>query len=213
MKKLFSTLFLSLSLAAGIVAQFASAAPAPGKDYEVMKSPQPVSAPAGKVEVIEFFWYGCPHCYEFEPTLEAWVKKQGDNIVFKCVPVAFRDDFLPHSAMYYTLHALGVAEKDTPAVFNAIHKQKNYLLTPQVQADFLATQGVDKQKYLATYNSFTVQGQVKQSGELAKTYDIHGVPTVVIQGKYKSGPSYTGSVEGTTPVLDWIVQHVKDKKL
>ncbi|WP_186257614.1 thiol:disulfide interchange protein DsbA/DsbL [Burkholderia gladioli] len=213
MKKLFSTLFLSLSLAAGIVAQSASAAPLAGKDYEVMKSPQPISAPAGKVEVIEFFWYGCPHCYEFEPTLEAWVKKQGDNIVFKRVPVAFRDDFLPHSAMYYTLNALGVAEKDTPAVFNAIHKQKNYLLTPQAQADFLATQGIDKQKYLATYNSFTVQGQVKQSGELAKTYDIQGVPTIVIQGKYKSGPSYTGSEAGTPPVLDWIVQQVKDKKL
>ncbi|WP_186208167.1 thiol:disulfide interchange protein DsbA/DsbL [Burkholderia gladioli] len=213
MKKLFSTLFLSLSLAAGIVAQSASAAPVAGKDYEVMKSPQPISAPAGKVEVIEFFWYGCPHCYEFEPTLEAWVKKQGDNIVFKRVPVTFRDDFLPHSAMYYTLNALGVAEKDTPAVFNAIHKQKNYLLTPQAQADFLATQGIDKQKYLATYNSFTVQGQVKQSGELAKTYDIQGVPTIVIQGKYKSGPSYTGSEAGTPPVLDWIVQQVKDKKL
>ncbi len=123
-----------------------------------MKSPQPISAPAGKVEVIEFFWYGCPHCYEFEPTLEAWVKKQGDNIVFKRVPVAFRDDFLPHSKMYYALYALGLAEKVTPAVFNAIHKQKNYLLTPQAQADFLATQGVDKKKYMDAYNSFTVQG-------------------------------------------------------
>ncbi|WP_414450902.1 thiol:disulfide interchange protein DsbA/DsbL [Burkholderia sp. 22PA0099] len=213
MKKLLSTLFLSLSLAAGLVAQAASAAPVAGKDYEIMKSPQPVSAPAGKVEVIEFFWYGCPHCYEFEPTLEAWVKKQGNNIVFKRVPVAFRDDFLPHTGMYYTLNALGVAEKDTPAVFNAIHKEKNYLLTPQAQADFLATQGIDKQKYLATYNSFSVQGQVKQAGELAKSYAIDGVPTVVIQGKYKSGPSYTGSIEGTAPVLDWIVQQVKDKKL
>ncbi|MEX3605515.1 MAG: thiol:disulfide interchange protein DsbA/DsbL [Burkholderia sp.] len=212
MKKLFSTLFLSLSLATGIVAQSASAAPVAG-NYEVMKSPQPVSVPAGKVEVIEFFWYGCPHCYEFEPTLEAWVKKQGDNIVFKRVPVAFRDDFLPHSGMYYTLNALGVTEKDTPAVFNAIHKQKNYLLTPQAQADFLATQGIKKQNYLATYNSFTVQGQVKQSGELVKTYDIQSVPTVVVQGKYKSGPSYTSSVEGTAPVLDWIVQQVKAKKL
>ncbi|MEX3557221.1 MAG: thiol:disulfide interchange protein DsbA/DsbL [Burkholderia sp.] len=212
MKKLLSTLFLSLSLAAGTVAQSASAAPV-ADNYEVMKSPQPVSVPAGKVEVIEFFWYGCSHCYEFEPTLEALVKKRGDNIVFKRVPVTFRDDFLPHSAMYYTLNALGVAEKDTPAVFNAIHTQKNYLLTPQAQADFLATQGINKQKYLATYNSFTVKGQVEQSGELAKTYDIQGVPTVVVQGKYKSGPSYTGSVEGTAPVLDWIVQQVKDKKL
>ena len=75
MKKLLSTLLLSLGLAAGL-AQASPAAPVAGKDFEVMKSPQPVSAPAGKVEVIEFFWYGCPHCYEFEPTIEAWVKKQ-----------------------------------------------------------------------------------------------------------------------------------------
>ncbi|AJK47887.1 thiol:disulfide interchange protein DsbA/DsbL [Burkholderia plantarii] len=212
MKKLLSTLFLSIGLVAG-AAHASPSAPVAGKEYEVMKAPQPVSAPAGKVEVIEFFWYGCPHCYEFEPTLEAWVKKQGDNIVFKRVPVAFRDDFLPHSSMYYALNALGVAEKDTPAVFNAIHKEKNYLLTPQAQADFLATQGIDKQKYLATYNSFSVQGQVKQAGELLKSYNIDGVPTVVVQGKYKTGPSYTNSVENTPAVLDYLVKQVKDKKL
>ena len=99
MKKLLRTLLLSLSLAAGF-AQASTSAPVAGKDFEVMKAPQPVSAPAGKVEVIEFFWYGCPHCYEFEPTIEAWVKKQGDKIDFKRIPVAFRDDFVPHSRLF-----------------------------------------------------------------------------------------------------------------
>ena len=113
--------------------------------------------PAGKIEVIEFFWYGCPHCNEFEPYLEAWVKKQGPDVVFKRVPVAFRDDFIPHSKMYHALDALGVAEKVTPAVFNEIHVKKNYLLTPQAQADFLATQGVDPKKYMDAYNSFSTQ--------------------------------------------------------
>ena len=79
---------------------------------------------AGKVEVIEFFWYGCPHCNEFEPYLEAWAKKQGPDVVFKRVPVAFRDDFIPHSKMYHALDALGVAEKLTPAVFNEIHVEE-----------------------------------------------------------------------------------------
>ena len=146
-----------------------------------MKSPQPVSAPAGKVEVIEFFWYGCPHCYEFEPTIEAWVKKQGNNIDFKRVPVAFRDDFVPHSKLFYAVSALGISEKVTPAIFNAIHKQKNYLLTPQAQADFLATQGVDKKQFTDAYNSFSVQGEVNQSAKLLKDYAIDGVPTVVVQ--------------------------------
>ncbi|KVD14483.1 thiol:disulfide interchange protein [Burkholderia ubonensis] len=212
MKKLLSTLLLSLSLAAGF-AQAAPFAPVAGKDYEVMKAPQPVSAPAGKVEVIEFFWYGCPHCYEFEPTVEAWVKKQGDKVDFKRIPVAFRDDFVPHSKLFYAVSALGISEKVTPAIFNAIHKQKNYLLTPQAQADFLASQGVDKKKFMDAYNSFSVQGQVKQSAELLKSYNIDGVPTIVVQGKYKTGPAYTNSLEGTAQVLDYLVKQVQDKKL
>jgi protein dithiol oxidoreductase (disulfide-forming) len=212
MKKLLSTLFLSLSLVAGF-AHASPAAPAAGTEYEVMKAPQPVSAPAGKVEVIEFFWYGCPHCYEFEPTIEAWVKKQGDKIAFKRVPVAFRDDFIPHSKLFYALAALGVSEKVTPAVFNAIHKQKNYLLTPEAQATFLATQGIDKKKFLDAYNSFSVQGQVKQSAEMLKSYNIDGVPTLVVQGKYKTGPSYAGTLDGTAQVLDFLVKQVQDKKL
>ncbi|KVM61248.1 thiol:disulfide interchange protein [Burkholderia ubonensis] len=212
MKKLLSTLLLSLSLAAGF-AQAAPSAPVAGKDYEVMKAPQPVSASAGKVEVIEFFWYGCPHCYEFEPTVEAWVKKQGDKVDFKRIPVAFRDDFVPHSKLFYAVSALGISEKVTPAIFNAIHKQKNYLLTPQAQADFLASQGVDKKKFMDAYNSFSVQGQVKQSAELLKSYNIDGVPTIVVQGKYKTGPAYTNSLEGTAQVLDYLVKQVQDKKL
>lgn len=212
MKKLLSTLLLSLSLAAGF-AQASPSAPVAGKDFEVMKAPHPVSAPAGKVEVIEFFWYGCPHCYEFEPTIEAWVKKQGDKIDFKRIPVAFRDDFVPHSRLFYAVAALGISEKVTPAIFNAIHKQKNYLLTPQAQADFLATQGVDKKKFMDAYNSFSVQGQVKQSAEQLKNYSIDGVPTIVVQGKYKTGPAYTNSLEGTAQVLDYLVKQVQDKKL
>ncbi|WP_207001694.1 thiol:disulfide interchange protein DsbA/DsbL [Trinickia mobilis] len=205
MKKQFATLLVSLCLTAGF-AQAPQAAPVAGKDYEVMKSPQPVSAPAGKVEVIEFFWYGCPHCYSFEPTLEAWVKAQGDKIAFTRVPVAFRSEFVPHTQMFYALEALGAAEKATPAVFNAIHKQKNYLLTPQAQADFLATQGIDKKQYQDAYHSFSVQGQVKQSTETAKRYDVQGVPVVVVQGRYKTGPSYAGSPANAARVLDFLLK-------
>ena len=98
-------------------------------------------------------------------------------------------------------------------MFNAIHKQKNYLLTPEAQADFLATQGIDKKKFLDAYNSFSVQGQVKQSAEMLKNYNIDGVPTIVVQGKYKTGPAYTNSLDGTAQVLDFLVKQVQDKKL
>ncbi|MFM0323762.1 thiol:disulfide interchange protein DsbA/DsbL [Caballeronia glebae] len=215
MKKIFSALALSLGIAAASmsVANSAAAAPTAGKEYTVLQAPQPIAAPAGKVEVIEFFWYGCPHCNEFEPYLEAWSKKQGPDVVFKRVPVAFRDDFIPHSKMYHALDALGVAEKLAPAVFNEIHVKKNYLLTPQAQADFLKTQGVDPKKYMDAYNSFSTQSAVQRDAKLMQDYKIDGVPTVVVQGKYETGPAMTNSLPGTTQVMDFLVQQVRDKKL
>src|ERR1700759_2977631 len=133
MKKLLSLLCLSFGLIAG-AASASPSAPVSGKDYTVLSSPQPVEVPAGKIEVIEFMWYGFPHCNEFDPYLEAWIKKQGPDVVFKRVPVAFRDDFIPHSKLYHALDALGLSEKLTPAVFNEIHVKKNYLLSPEAQA-------------------------------------------------------------------------------
>jgi thiol:disulfide interchange protein DsbA len=191
----------------------AHAAPVAGKDYTVLQAAQPVDAAAGKVEVIEFFWYGCPHCNEFEPYLEAWAKKQGPDVVFKRVPVAFRDDFIPHSKLYHALDALGLAEKLTPAVFNEIHVKKNYLLTPQAQADFLATQGVDKKKFMDAYNSFSTQSAVQRDAKLLQDYKIDGVPTLAVQGKYETGPAATNSLPGTIQVLDFLVEQVRAKKM
>jgi thiol:disulfide interchange protein DsbA len=220
MKKQFSALAVSLGIAIGSIgaigamnaAHASPAAPVSGTDYSVLQAAQPVNA-AGKIEVTEFFWYGCPHCNEFEPYLEAWIKKQGPDVVFKRVPVAFRDDFIPHSKMYHALDALGVAEKVTPAVFNEIHVKKNYLLTPQAQADFLKTQGVDPKKYMDAYNSFSTQSAVQRDAKLLQDYKIDGVPTIVVQGKYETGPAMTNSLPGTTQVMDFLVQQVRDKKL
>ena len=217
MKKFLSALALSLGLAVGamsaVTAAHASpAAPVAGTDYTVLQSPQPVD-PTGKIEVTEFFWYGCPHCNEFDPYLEAWVKKQGPDVVFKRVPVAFRDDFIPHSKMYHALDALGLADKLTPAVFNEIHVKKNYLLTPEAQATFLATQGVDKKKYMDAYNSFSTQSDLKRDTKLMADYKIDGVPTLAIQGKYETGPATTNSLPGTIQVLDFLVTQIRAKKM
>jgi len=217
MKKFLSALALSLGLAVGAMSAMTSAhasptAPVAGTDYTVLQSPQPVD-PTGKIQVIEFFWYGCPHCNEFDPYLEAWVKKQGPDVVFKRVPVAFRDDFIPHSKMYHALDALGLADKLTPVVFNEIHVKKNYLLTPEAQATFLATQGVDKKKYMDAYNSFSTQSDLKRDTKLMADYKIDGVPTLAIQGKYETGPATTNSLPGTIQVLDFLVTQIRDKKM
>jgi thiol:disulfide interchange protein DsbA len=217
MKKLFSALALSLGLAAGTLgamnaAHASPATPVAGTDYTVLQAAQPVDA-KGKIEVIEFMWYGCPHCNEFDPYLEAWVKKQGPDVVFKRVPVAFRDDFIPHSKMYHALDALGLADKLTPAVFNEIHVKKNYLLTPEAQATFLATQGVDKKKYMDAYNSFSTQSDLQRDTKMMQDYKIDGVPTLAVQGKYETGPATTNSLPGTIQVLDFLVGQVRAKKM
>ena len=215
MKKLFRTLLFSASLAVvSASAAYASpSAPVAGKDYTVLKTPQPVDVPAGKIEVIEFMWYGCPHCNEFDPYLESWLKKQQPDVVFKRVPVAFRDDFIPHSKLLHALDALGLVQQLTPAVFNEIHVNKNYLLTPEDQAKFLATKGVDPKKFLAAYNSFSTQTALNRDKQMIQDYKIDGVPTLAIQGKYETGPAATDSLPGTLQVLDYLVSQVRAKKM
>jgi protein dithiol oxidoreductase (disulfide-forming) len=215
MKKLFRTLLFSASLAVvSASAAYASpSAPVAGKDYTVLKTPQPVDVPAGKIEVVEFMWYGCPHCNEFDPYLESWLKKQQPDVVFKRVPVAFRDDFIPHSKLLHALDALGLVQQLTPAVFNEIHVNKNYLLTPEDQAKFLATKGVDPKKFLAAYNSFSTQTALSRDKQMIHDYNIDGVPTLAIQGKYETGPSATDSLPGTLQVLDYLVSQVRAKKM
>lgn len=212
MKKLLSILFLSLGLVAA-TAHASPAAPVSGKDYTVLPTAQPTDVPAGKIEVTEFFWYGCPHCNEFNPYLEAWVKKQAPDVVFKRVPVAFRDDFIPHSRMYHALDALGLATQLTPKVFNEIHVNKNYLLTPEDQAKFLAKNGVDPKKYMDAYNSFSTQSALQKDKKLLEDYKIDGVPTLAVQGKYETGPAATNSLPGTIQVLDYLVAQVRAKKM
>ena len=212
MKKLIRTLLFSVGFAVLSVAQASPSAPVAGTDYTVLPTPQPIDVPPGKIEVIEFMWYGCPHCNEFEPYIEKWRDKQGPDVVFKRIPVAFRDDFNPHSKMLFALDALGLTDKLTKVIFHEIHVNKNYLLTPEAQADFLAKKGVDKKKYLDAYNSFSAQSNLKRAQQMVTDYKIDGVPTVVVQGKYETGPAQTNSLDGTLQVLDHLVAQVRAKK-
>jgi thiol:disulfide interchange protein DsbA len=208
MNNLFRSLALSLSLVAGF-AHALAAEPVAGKNYEVLKLPQPTSAPPGKVEVIEFFYYSSQNCYKLEPILEAFVKKEGDRILLKRVPfLAFQ--FEHHTKLYYSLVSLGLEEKLRLAVYNEI-QNKTPMFSEEVQADFLATQGVDKMKFLVAYNSVDVDRRVLQASELAFNDLIEVGPTLVVAGRYKIRPRYNG-LEGMATVLDYLVKQVLDKK-
>jgi len=179
-----AAVFLS-SLAGGAAAQ-----PVAGRDYRPISPPQPTDSGA-KVEVLEFFWYGCPHCNTLQPSLRAWLKNKPADVEFKRVPAVFQDSWVPLTKAFYAIDAMGLTDKLHHDVFAAIHEQKARLQEPKVLFDWVAGKGVDKQKFIDTYNSFAVQGRAQRSIDLTRNYDIPGTPALTIDGKYLTAPSMT----------------------
>ena len=207
-KRIF-TLFALICLSGAVLAQGQKIEE--GFDYRILPIPQPVEN-KGKVEVIEFFWYGCPHCYDFEPELIGWAKRQPKDVVFKRVPVAFRDDFMPHSQLFYTLEALGKGDALHEKVMYAMHKENKRLLTESEIADWAAAQGIDRNTFLATYRSFAVTSKARAARQLADAYRIDGVPTIVMQGKYVTSPSIAGTKAKAIGVMDYLEEKIRKDK-
>lgn len=187
------TLFASLA---------AAAEPVEGRQYQRLQMPQPVAA-AGKVEVIEFFWYGCNHCADFEPLLSAWAKKLPADVSFRKVPAVFRDTWAPGARLFYTLEAMGLLDKLHVAVFNAVHKEKINLHDEKVMLDWIVKQGVERQKFVDMYKSFTIAGKVKRATEMTQEYGFGGVPVLIVGGKYM--PASTGSYADMLQVADALI--------
>jgi len=179
-----------------------------GFDYRVLPITQPIDA-KGKVEVIEFFWYGCPHCYEFEPELKGWIKRQNKDVVFKKVPIAFREELMPHSQLFYALETLGKGDALNDKVMFAMHRENKRLLNENEIADWVATQGVDRNAFLAAYRSFAVLSKARAANQLGNAYRIDGVPTVAVQGKYITSPSIAGSRAKAVNIMDFLVNKVR----
>jgi len=155
--------------------------------------------------VVELFWYGCPHCYAFEPTINPWAEKLPADVNFKRIPALFGGPWDAHGQLFITLDTMGVEHKVHNAVFNAIQKEGKRLTKPEDMADFVATQGVDKAKFLETFNSFAVKGKMAQYKELAQKYGVQGVPTMIVNGKYRFDLGTTGGPEQTLNVADQLI--------
>ncbi|MBX3644923.1 MAG: thiol:disulfide interchange protein DsbA/DsbL [Rubrivivax sp.] len=184
----------------------AQGGPVEGTHYTKLAQPVPVSVPAGKIEVIEFFSYGCPHCFALEPTLEPWAKRLPDDVVFKRVPVGFNALYENYQKIYYALEAMGQVENMHRKVFNAIHQQRLRLDKEADIAAFMTANGIDGAKFVELYKSFTVQTKAKQAQQLSQAYKIEGVPTLAVQGRYTTSGSQAGSNERALAVADALVQ-------
>ena len=188
----------------GMTAQAADVPLEAGKTYIELNSAVPVAVP-GKIEVVELFWYGCPHCYAFEPVVNPWAEKLPSDVNFVRLPAMFGGPWDAHGQMFLTLEAMGVEHKVHAAVFNAIQKEGKRLTDKEEMADFLATQGVDKAKFLQTFDSFAIKGQIVKAKELAKKYEISGVPTMVVDGKYRFDLGTAGGPEQALNVADQLI--------
>jgi protein dithiol oxidoreductase (disulfide-forming) len=186
-------------------------APVEGKDFLRLSAPLP-APPGGKVEVVEFFWYGCPHCNVFEPILDAWSRKLPDYVSFRRVPVAFRDEpYVAHQRIYYALEEMKLTDAMHRKVFAAIHVDRQRLDKPADIAAFMTKHGVDGAKFLEIYNSFSVQTKARQATQLAQGYKLDGVPAIGIQGRYFTSASLAGSHERALVVTDYLIQQVRAK--
>jgi len=219
MKSIASFLRLAACLLAFLVCSSAAAQqPVAGRDYRVMSPPQPVES-GKRIEVLEFFWYGCPHCNALQPPLRVWLKQKPADVEFRRVPAVFSDSWVPLTWTYYALESMGVVDKLHYDVFDAIHEQRIRLSDQKVLFDWVAKQGVDAKKFAETYNSFGVKSRGMRSIEMTKAYDIPGTPAITVDGKYLVAPSMILKSDKTTvdyeryfQVLDQVIAMARKER-
>ena len=212
MKRYFAWLFLLFLIPAMV-----SAADEPeyneGIDYQLVTPPQP-TANDGTVEVVELFWYGCPHCYHLEPVLKNWLKKKPAKVNFIRIPAIFNNpEWQLHASAFYTAEVLGKGEKMHTPLFDAIHLKNRPLHTREQLMQFFAEYGVSNEDFNSTFDSFTVQAKVQRAADLTKKYGISGVPTLIVNGKYRTDGPMATSYENLIKIVDFLVrQEMKETK-
>lgn len=176
-----------------------------GKHFVALSQPQ-LTLDSKQREVLEFFAYGCSHCSAFEPTIDGWQKRLPQGVVFRRIPVAFRESMVPQQRLYFSLEAMGLVEQLHPKVFHAIHVEKRRLDKPAEIADFIAAQGIDKERFMKTFDSFSVAMKAKQASALASGYKIEGTPSIGVDGRWLTNGSLAGSNERSLLVAEHLLR-------
>jgi len=188
-----------------------SAHPVEGKDYQVI-SPELNTDSGNKIEVAEFFWYRCPHCFHLEPALNAWIKKLPKDVAIRRIPAVLNESWLPLSKAYYTLDLLGKIPALHDDVFNAIHVDGIDLNNPDILFNWADKQGINRKTFAATYNSFDVQSKAMRANQLTRDSKINGVPAFVVAGKYSTSESMTGSEDALFKTLDSLIAKARKEQ-
>ncbi|WP_430232334.1 thiol:disulfide interchange protein DsbA/DsbL [Nitrosomonas communis] len=210
MNKLFKffLVFITLNLS-GIL--FAQAEIIEGRDYIVLATPQPTEDQRS-IEVIEFFWYGCPHCYELHSHIDNWRKNAPKDVKFRYVPAIFRANWTPAAKTFYAMEALGITKELHDKVYKAIHRDKIDLSKEAVLFDWIEKQGIERAKFINAYNSFSVQNQVAKVSQMIRQYKLTGVPALVVEGKYITSGKMSGTPRDTIQVLNELIDKARKER-
>jgi len=181
----------------------------PSGKFSELKPTQPVSVEGNKIEVIEFFWYGCPHCYNLEPFIETWLKKLPSDVQFRRVPAVFNPRWEHDAEIFYTFEALGVLDKVHKSFFDAIHRDGLRSDNPEALAQWLQRNGIDPKKFNDTMKSFTVKSRTGRAKQMSVAYGIDGTPAMAVQGKYSVSAEQGGSREGMLQTVSQLVDMVR----
>ena len=201
LKKWIFALISGVLLSTPVVAQQAFIE---GVDYQSIDPIVKTSDP-GKVVVTEVFWYGCPHCFRFEPVIEKWAASLPEGVVFEQLPSSLNPSWVEHARTFYALKMMGVQEQLHAKIFEAIHIKRQRLTGLDIIAKFVADQGFDEKAFRKHYASFPVDSQVRKNKKIEQRYGIHGVPAVIVNGKYLTNGSMAGNYERMIEIINFLV--------
>ncbi|MEM7540365.1 MAG: thiol:disulfide interchange protein DsbA/DsbL [Pseudomonadota bacterium] len=200
-----SSAWKSLSFSLLLAALFSGPATAQefkvGTHYDILPAAKETSDPT-KIEVVELFWYGCPHCFSFEPFVEKWLANKADDVVFIRIPAVFSKTWALHAKAFYAAEQMGILEAFHSALFSALHREKQQLFTQRALVDFVAAKGWDAQGFEAAFTSFSVDGKFRQAQAATRDYGIRGVPSVIINGKYVTSASKVSDYDLMLKLID-----------
>jgi thiol:disulfide interchange protein DsbA len=179
-------------------------------DYRVIK-PQPVAVAPNHIEVIDFFWYGCPHCNNLQPALERWISRKPDDVIVRRIPAILRDSWAPHARIYYTLEALGEVERLHQQVYHGYHVEELHMSKPEVMSAWAVRHGIARERWEQAYNSPEVQRKVEEAAKLTRAYSISGTPSLVVNGRYLTSGNMVESLNAVIRILDGLVHKVRSE--
>jgi len=205
--------FFLATIAALCFASIARAQPIelkPNQNFVVIQ--QQSLQDASKIEVIDFFWYGCPYCYELLPQFNEWLKTKPDDVVVRRIPAVLRESWLAQAHMYYTLDVLGEADKFHDRVFDAHHKERLISNIPEQVAEWALKNGLDKDKWQEAYHSKEVQTRVIRAVEMSRAYAVSGTPAIVVDGRFMSTSGMSGGVKNLVPVMEALINVARERR-